>query len=87
MTLFDADRASISTLPTAPTNLTFKANAGSLTLNWPASYTGWILQAQTNPLWLGITSNWLDVTGSAATNSLTIAISPSNNVYFRMRLP
>jgi autotransporter-associated beta strand protein len=75
-------------LPTTPTNLAFKATAGSLTVNWPASYTGWILQAQTNPLWLGMTSsNWLDVTGSGSTDSMSFAISPTNNVFFRMRLP
>jgi autotransporter-associated beta strand protein len=77
-----------TTMPTTPTNLTFTANSGSLTLNWPASYTGWILQAQTNPVGLGITSsNWLDVTGSGLTNSMSFGISPTNNVFFRMRLP
>lgn len=75
-------------LPTTPTNLTFKAGSGSLRLNWPASYTGWILQAQTNPPSQGITSsNWFDVTGSASTDSMTFTISPTNNVFFRMRLP
>lgn len=76
-----------TTMPATPTNLTFKANSGSLTVNWPASYTGWVLQAQTNPVWLGVTSNWVDVTGSGSTNSMTIGINPTNNVFFRMRLP
>lgn len=77
-----------TTLPTTPTNLTFKASSTTLTVNWPASYTGWVLQAQTNPIWLGMTSsNWLDVTGSGSTDSMTFAISPTNNVFFRMRQP
>lgn len=78
----------ISTLPTTPTNLTYSANSGTVTLKWPSNYTGWILQAQSNPLFMGITTgNWADVTGSASTDSMTFAISPTNNVFFRMRLP
>jgi autotransporter-associated beta strand protein len=76
-----------ATLPTTPTNVTFKATSSTLTVNWPVSYTGWILQAQTNPVWQGMTSNWVDVTGSDSTDSMTIAISPTNNVFFRMRGP
>lgn len=78
----------VSVFPTTPTNLTFKVNSGALTLNWPSNYTGWILQSQTNPLSGGITSsNWVDVSGSASTDSMSFTISPTNNVFFRMRLP
>lgn len=77
-----------STMPTTPTNLTFKGQSGSLTVNWPASYTGWILQAQTNPIGMGITSSrWVDVNSSASTDSMSFTISPTNNVFFRMRMP
>ncbi len=38
----------VAVLPTAPTNIYYTVHPGSLTVNWPANYTGWILQAQTN---------------------------------------
>jgi autotransporter-associated beta strand protein len=76
-----------SILPSSPTNLTYSVSAGAITLNWPASYTGWILQAQTNPPSVGITTNWVDVAGTASLDSLTLPISTTNTVFFRLRHP
>jgi uncharacterized protein YceK len=73
----------ISAVPTAPTNLTYSVSAGSIKLSWAASYTGWILQSQTN----GLTGTWVDVAGSASVDTLTIPIGASNSVFFRMRYP
>jgi fibronectin-binding autotransporter adhesin len=75
-------------IPSTPTNLLYSATGGNLTLNWPASYVGWILQAQTNTLNVGISNNWVDVPGSAATNSVTFPIRAVNpTVFFRLRHP
>ncbi|HEX3720473.1 MAG TPA: autotransporter-associated beta strand repeat-containing protein [Verrucomicrobiae bacterium] len=70
-------------LPTTPTNITYSVSGGNLTLNWPQSYTGWILQAQTNTAGLG--TNWVDVSGSSGTNSVVIPIDQANPaVFFRL---
>jgi autotransporter-associated beta strand protein len=76
----------VSTIPTTPTNMTFSVSGGNLTLSWPQSYTGWLLQAQTNAA--GIGTNWVTVTGSTATNSVVIPIGQTNPaVFFRMEEP
>ncbi len=72
----------------APTpNLSYSASGGGLTVKWPANYTGWILQAQTNSVTKGLGTNWADVPGSAAVNSLTFIMSHTNSVFFRLRVP
>ncbi len=75
-------------LPSTPTNLTFSVSGGNVTLGWPQSYTGWILQAQTNSLTTGLRNNWVDIGSSATTNSLTFPVSASNpTVFYRLRHP
>ena len=77
-----------SSINRTPTNIVFSVSGSGLTLSWPADHTGWILQAQTNPANVGITTNWVTVGGSSATNQLTGQIIPSNgNVFFRMIAP
>jgi hypothetical protein len=62
-------------------------SGGNLTLSWPASQTGWELQAQTNSPGIGITTNWVAVPGSVATNQVTFPIVPTNgSVFFRLVL-
>ena len=77
-----------SPLPTAPTNITFAVSNHALILNWPANYTGWLLQAQTNTLNTGLGTNWFTLPGSE-TNSFFIApLNPSNPaVFFRLKRP
>ena len=79
--------SAISINPT-PTNLTFTAGGGNLTLAWPSDHTGWTLQTQTNTRSVGLkvpTNNWFDVAGSAATNQVTLPVSTANpTVFFRL---
>jgi fibronectin-binding autotransporter adhesin len=77
----------VPAMPTSPTNLAFSVSSGVMTVKWPASYTGWILQAQTNPPTKGLTTNWTDVPGSAAVDTMTFPITRTNSVFFRLRLP
>jgi hypothetical protein len=77
----------VSTIPTSPTNLACSVSSGFITLSWPSDYTGWILQAQTNPPTVGITTNWVDVADTGSVDSLTLSISTTNSVFFRMRHP
>jgi hypothetical protein len=67
-----------------PTNITFGVSGPTLTLDWPADHSAWILQAQTNGL-LG--NNWFDVSSGGGTNA-TITINPLNKaVFYRLRHP
>ena len=75
---------------TYPTNITATVSGNTLTLTWPATHLGWILQSQTNALNIGLTpaSAWFDVPGSSASNTSVISINPTNpTVFYRLRLP
>jgi hypothetical protein len=78
-------------IPTAPTNLTFSASGGNLTLSWPSNYVGWILQSQTNLRSVGLTvatNTWFDMAGSDALTSTNLPVSPAQpTVFFRLRYP
>jgi autotransporter-associated beta strand protein len=77
----------ISTLPTAPTGLVFHTSSGQIQLSWPASYTGWILQTQTNSISTGLGTNWVDVPNTALVDATNISLSPENCIFFRLRYP
>ncbi len=59
-----------------------------LNLSWPAACTGWQLQGQTNPLSLGLSSNWFNLSGTEATNSYAMGIDPTTPTeFFRLIYP
>ena len=70
------------------TNLSYAVAGNTLSLSWPASHLGWILQQQTNSVSIGLGTNWIDLPGTAglvATNvSINRAASPT---FFRLRHP
>jgi hypothetical protein len=73
---------------TTPTNLISVVSNNALTLSWPADHIGWRLQAQTNGLNLGLTTNWVDISDSAGTNQVSFPIDPGNGaVFFRLVFP
>jgi hypothetical protein len=74
---------------TEPTNLTMSlAGNSNLNLAWPGDHTGWQLEAQTNPLQVGISTNWITVSGSDQTNQVTVPVGLSNGaVFFRLAYP
>ena len=78
----------ISTVNTNRTNITFTINGNQLTLSWPADHIGWRLQAQTNPITVGLRSNWFDYPGSTTVNSVSTTVNPANgSVFYRMIYP
>jgi autotransporter-associated beta strand protein len=78
----------ISTVNTNRTNITFTINGNQLTLSWPTDHIGWRLQAQTNPITVGLRTNWSDVPGSTTVNSITTSMNPANGtVFYRMIYP
>ncbi len=78
-----------STTANYPTNISFSLTGSTLTIGWPATHLGWILQSQTNPLSVGLTfpSNaWFDVAGTAGGTNASATINPKNpTVFFRLR--
>ena len=69
----------------AAVTITTAVSGSNLTLSWPATQTGWTLLQQTNPLTVGISTNWVPVPGSAATNQITFPIDPTKgSVFFRL---
>jgi autotransporter-associated beta strand protein len=73
---------------TNSTSITFSAGGGNLTLSWPSDHTGWTLQAQTNSLAKGLGTNWVAVSGSNTTNSITVPINGTNGaVFYRLTYP
>ena len=72
---------------TTPTNLVYTVVGNNqLEFSWPASQIGWALQTQSNPLSVGLSTNWVIVPGSTTTNRVIVPISPANAaVFYRMR--
>jgi len=66
----------------APTNLTVSLSGNVLSLSWPASHLGWVLQAQTNDVTAGLGTNWTYLAGSAHTTNLAFTINPVNPAVF-----
>jgi len=79
--------AAVVTVNPVSTNITVSVSAGNLMLSWPADHTGWTLQVQTDSLNAGLGTNWVDVAGSAITNSVSIPINTGNGaVFYRLKL-
>ena len=69
-----------------PITLLVTNSSHTLSLSWP--YLGWILQSQTNSLNVGISTNWVDVAGSASVTQTNITINPATPTeFFRLRYP
>lgn len=72
-------------IDTAPTVLGWQVNGGQIQLTWPPDHTGWSLQAQSNSLNAGLGTNWVKISGSAATNQFVFPIGRNNgSVFFRL---
>jgi hypothetical protein len=76
----------IDSVAAAAPPLAFAINGPQINLSWPATHTGWTLQAQTNSLALGLSSNWVSVPGSTLTNQMFISRG-AGSVFFRLRSP
>jgi autotransporter-associated beta strand protein len=73
------------------TNITASVSGSTLTISWPTTHLGWILQSQTNALNTGLTvptNSWHDISGSATVTQEPININAANpTVFFRLRHP
>ena len=77
------------TIPSTPTNIVWNVSGGgggALSLSWPTDYLGWVLQAQSNGLNVGLTSAWHDMEGTAGITATNLALNTTNPaVFFRLR--
>lgn len=74
--------------PTATTltNLVYHVNGDVLSLGWPESHRGWILQS--NAVSVAEAAGWFDIPDSQSATRLTITNNPTiPNVFFRLRQP
>ena len=72
--------------PTGPGYLTNSLSGSTLSFSWPAGQ-GWRLQAQTNSLSVGLSSNWHYVTDGTV-NTFSTAVNPTNPaVLYRLTYP
>lgn len=77
-----------SAIDSNPTNIVFGITNNQLYLTWPSDHTGWTLQAQTNSVSVGISTNWVNVAGSTTTNQLVVPINLTNgSVFYRLVYP
>ncbi len=60
-------------------------NGSTITMSWPLSENGYQLQAQTNVLGTGLSTNWVVVAGSTLTNTIVIPVVATNpSVFYRL---
>lgn len=66
-----------------PSKIKTSISNGAITLTWPTNQVGWTLQMQTNSLSVGISTNWVAVPGSTATNQMTMSLTNAAT-FFRL---
>jgi autotransporter-associated beta strand protein len=78
----------LSTLASYSTNISYSVSGSTLTITWPATHLGWVLQQQTNSLSAGLGTNWTDMAGSSAVTSTNITINPAlPTAFYRLHHP
>ena len=65
-----------------PTNIVATVANNNLYLTWPTDHTGWQLQAQTNGVGVGLSTNWVNDNPSTGTNQVVVPINVNNGVVF-----
>jgi autotransporter-associated beta strand protein len=69
-----------------PTNIVFNISGNSVSLAWPESHLGWLVQS--NAVDVAEAAGWGDIAGSQFLTNLNITINPTTtNVFFRLRRP
>ena len=78
----------VNSMASYSTNLTSSVSGNTLTISWPATHLGWILQSQTNALNIGLGTNWQDMAGTASVTSTNMTIMPATPAaFYRLRHP
>ena len=85
----DGSVVAVPTIAGYSTNISCSVSGSTLTIAWPATHIGWILQTQTNSLSVGLTTNnWYDITSTTNLTSLPVSIDSTNpSTFYRLRHP
>jgi hypothetical protein len=73
---------SFGLISTNPTNIVASVTNNQLYLSWPANHIGWQLQAQTNSVSKGISTNWANYNPSTTIHQVAIPINLTNGTVF-----
>ncbi|MFO1513126.1 MAG: autotransporter-associated beta strand repeat-containing protein [Verrucomicrobiota bacterium] len=78
----------VLTATATPATISTSVSGGNLNLTWPANQLGYRLEVQTNPLSVGLGSNWITVPGSTAVTSVSVPISTTTpTAFYRLVFP
>jgi len=69
-------------LATAQTQVTATRNGASITISWPKTHRGWLLQSSKS-----LTGDWTDLAGSSTNTMVQIPLSAEPVEFFRLRYP
>lgn len=84
----DGTIAVIAPVNATPINLTSVMVGNMLELSWPPDHIGWRLEAQTNSVGVGLSSNWFTIPGSTVTNQVYLPIDRLPGcVWLRLSFP
>jgi hypothetical protein len=76
------DLVSVTVYNPSPTNIMATVVGTNLDLSWPVDHTGWQLQAQTNKVSKGISTNWANFNPSTGADQVVIPINLTNGTVF-----
>jgi fibronectin-binding autotransporter adhesin len=76
----------VATVLPAPA-ITASVSGTSLNLSWPAAYTGYVVQVQTNTLAKGLGTNWVTIPGTDAGNTYSASLNKTNGAAFYRLAP
>jgi fibronectin-binding autotransporter adhesin len=71
----------IATEPPTPPTITATMSPTSINISWPQTYSSYTLRGQTNPVSIGLSTNWGIVPGVVG-NQVTIPVNPTNGTVF-----
>ena len=71
-----------------PPQMGWQMASRQIQLSWPVDHYGWHLEMQTNPIGVGLGTNWSTVPGSQITNMFAVPMNAENgSVFFRLVYP
>ena len=83
------DNVRIAPAPSlTPPQIGWQMTNGQIQFSWPLDHYGWHLEMQTNPVSVGLSTNWSTVPGSQTTNLFAVPVNTGNgSVFFRLVYP
>jgi autotransporter-associated beta strand protein len=79
----------VSSMAAYSTNITAVVNGSNLEITWPSTHQGWMIEAQTNTIAVGLLTNgWVTISNTASVTGFTNTLNSENGaVFYRLRKP